>query len=53
VKGRVFRIGHVGDFNDLMLAATLSGVESGLALAGVPFERGGQSAAMRWLEENG
>src|SRR4030065_1143018 len=34
VKGKVFRIGHLGDFNDLMLAGTLSGVEMGLALAG-------------------
>jgi alanine-glyoxylate transaminase/serine-glyoxylate transaminase/serine-pyruvate transaminase len=36
LKGRVFRIGHLGDFNDLMLAGTLSGVEMGLAAAGVP-----------------
>ena len=39
-KGRAFRIGHLGDFNDLMLAGTLCGVEMGLALAGVPFRRG-------------
>ena len=37
LKGKVFRIGHLGDFNDLMLAGTLSGVEMGLAAAGVPF----------------
>ncbi len=52
VKGRLFRIGHLGDFNDLMLAATLSGVESGLALAGIPVERGGAEAALRNLEHS-
>ncbi len=36
LQGKVFRIGHLGDFNDLMLAGTLSGVEMGLAVAGVP-----------------
>src|SRR5947209_17149995 len=36
LAGRVFRIGHLGDFNDLMLMATLAGVEMGLELAGVP-----------------
>jgi alanine-glyoxylate transaminase / serine-glyoxylate transaminase / serine-pyruvate transaminase len=41
LKGRVFRIGHLGDFNDLMLMGTLYGVEMGLALAGVPVRRGG------------
>lgn len=51
VKGRLFRIGHLGDFNDLMLFGTLSGVESGLALAGIPVRRGGVEAAMRKLEE--
>jgi alanine-glyoxylate transaminase / serine-glyoxylate transaminase / serine-pyruvate transaminase len=51
LKGRVFRIGHVGDMNDLMLIATLAGVESGLALSGVPIARGGVDAAMRSLEE--
>ena len=49
LKGRVFRIGHLGDFNDLMLAGTLSGVEMGLAAAGVPFTRGGVSAALDYL----
>ena len=51
LKGRVFRIGHLGDFNDLALAATLSGVEMGLGLAGVPFERGGVDAALAFLAE--
>ena len=46
LKGRVFRIGHLGDFNDLMLAGTLSGVEMGLTLAGVPHSKGGVAAAL-------
>ena len=52
VKGRIFRIGHLGDFNDLMLMGTLAGVESGLALSGVPIRRGGVDAALRCLEES-
>jgi alanine-glyoxylate transaminase/serine-glyoxylate transaminase/serine-pyruvate transaminase len=48
-KGRVFRIGHLGDFNDLMLMGTLCGVEMGLVLAGVPIQRGGVEAAMARL----
>src|SRR2546427_2126210 len=48
-KGKVFRIGHLGDFNDLMLAGTLSGVEMGLAASGVPFKRGGVTAALEYL----
>ena len=47
----VFRIGHLGDFNDLMLAGTLSGIEMGLRLAGVPHERGGVEAALASLAE--
>jgi alanine-glyoxylate transaminase/serine-glyoxylate transaminase/serine-pyruvate transaminase len=50
LKGRVFRIGHLGDFNDLMLAGTLCGVEMGLDLAGVPHHRGGVEAAMDYLK---
>jgi len=46
LKGRVFRIGHLGDFNDLMLMGTLAGVEMGLHLAGVPHRQGGAAAAM-------
>jgi len=46
LKGQIFRIAHLGDFNDLMLAGTLSGVEMGLAAAGVPFTRGGVTAAL-------
>ena len=49
LKGRIFRIGHLGDFNDLMLAGTLCGVEMGLALAGVPHQRGGVDAALDYL----
>jgi len=49
LKGRVFRIGHLGDFNDLMLTGTLSGVEMGLAAAGVPFRSGGVTAALECL----
>jgi len=46
---RVFRIGHLGHFNDLMLMGTLSGVEMGLRLAGVPHNNGGVTAAMNSL----
>ncbi len=49
VAGTVFRIGHLGDFNDLMLVATLGGVEMGLELAGVPHQKGGVEAAMNHL----
>jgi alanine-glyoxylate transaminase/serine-glyoxylate transaminase/serine-pyruvate transaminase len=46
---RVFRIGHLGAFNDLMLAGTLSGVEMGLRLAGIPHKPGGVMAALDLL----
>ncbi len=46
---KVFRIGHLGDFNDLMLAGTLAGVEMGLSLAGIPHRPGGTQEAMRYL----
>src|SRR5438093_7557910 len=46
LQGKVFRIGHLGSFNDLMLAGTLAGVEMGLALAGVPHRKGGLTAAL-------
>lgn len=49
LKGKVFRIGHLGDFNDLMLAGTLSGIEMGLALANIPFSKGGVSEALDYL----
>ena len=49
LKGKVFRIGHLGDFNDLMLAGTLCGVEMGLSLAGIPYTKGGVMAAIDFL----
>lgn len=49
VKGRMFRIGHLGDLNDLTLVGTLGGVEMGLQLAGVPINAGGCQAAMAYL----
>ena len=49
LKGKVFRIGHLGDFNDLMLAGTLAGIEMGLAAADVPHTRGGITAALDYL----
>ena len=49
LKGRIFRIGHLGDFNDLMLMGTLAGVELGLARAGVPHRPAGVQAAMAAL----
>jgi len=49
VAGKVFRIGHLGWFNDLMLCGTLAGVEMGLALARVPHRRGGLQAAVDYL----
>jgi alanine-glyoxylate transaminase/serine-glyoxylate transaminase/serine-pyruvate transaminase len=49
LAGRVFRIGHLGSFNDLMLMGTLSGVEMGLRLAGVPHRTGGIMAAIESL----
>jgi alanine-glyoxylate transaminase/serine-glyoxylate transaminase/serine-pyruvate transaminase len=51
LAGKVFRIGHLGDFNDLMLAGTLAGCEMGLVLAGVPVKREGVQAALAWLAE--
>lgn len=51
LSDRVFRIGHLGDFNDLTLCATLAGVEMGLKKAGVPHRAGGVQAAMEYLAE--
>ena len=50
LKGKVFRIGHLGDLNDLTLLGTLAGVEMGLECAGVPHRKGGARAAMDYLE---
>ncbi|MGP1677226.1 MAG: pyridoxal-phosphate-dependent aminotransferase family protein [Giesbergeria sp.] len=51
LAGKVFRIGHLGDFNDLTLMGTLAGVEMGLALASVPYKQGGAQAALAYLTE--
>jgi len=51
LAGKVFRIGHLGDFNDLALMGTLCGVEIGLALAGVPHRKGGAQAALDCLAQ--
>jgi len=51
LAGKVFRIGHLGDFNDLTLAGTLAGVEMGLELAAVPHKKGGVLAALDHLAE--
>jgi alanine-glyoxylate transaminase/serine-glyoxylate transaminase/serine-pyruvate transaminase len=51
LTGRIFRIGHLGHFNDLMLAGTLSGVQMGLRLAGVPVAGDGVAAALALLEK--
>jgi alanine-glyoxylate transaminase/serine-glyoxylate transaminase/serine-pyruvate transaminase len=49
LAGKAVRIGHLGSFNDLMLAGTLSGIEMGLRLAGVPYRPGGVMAALECL----
>ena len=51
LSGKVFRIGHLGDMNDLTLCGTLAGIEMGLAVAGVPHRKGGAQAAMDYLAE--
>lgn len=51
VKGKVFRIGHLGDLNDLTLLGALAGVEMGLVLSGVPVNQGGAQAAMVSLRD--
>lgn len=50
VQGKLFRIGHLGDFNDVMLLGTLSGIEMGLHIAGVPHCSGGAQAALDFLK---
>jgi len=50
MKGKIFRIGHLGDLNDLMLIGTLAGVEMGLHAADVPHRSGGVQAAMEFLQ---
>lgn len=53
LQDRVFRIGHLGEFNELMLAGTLGGVEMGLAAAGVPHTPGGVTQALQYLAGSG
>ena len=53
LAGKVFRIGHLGDFNDLMLSGTLAGVEMGLKRAGVPYKAGGVQVALDYLATTG
>ena len=52
LNDRVFRIGHLGDFSDLMLVGTLGGVEMGLRAAGMPHRPGGVQAALDYLAGN-
>ncbi len=49
LSGKVFRIGHLGDFNDLMLMGTLTGIEMGFDLAGIPHQKGGAARASEAL----
>ena len=51
LAGKIFRIGHLGHFNDLTLAGTLGGVQMGLQLAGTPIKPGGVEAALEHLRE--
>ncbi len=53
LKGEVFRIGHLGHFNELMLAGTLCGIEMGLSAAGAGFSKGGVAAALEYLVRQG
>ncbi len=53
IAGQVFRIGHLGDLNDLMLLGTLGGVEMGLELSGIAHQDGGVEAAMKFLVQTG
>ena len=53
IADTVFRIGHLGDFNDLAMLGTLAGVEMGLGLADVPHKQGGVQAAMTYLSGQG
>ncbi|MFZ9219767.1 MAG: pyridoxal-phosphate-dependent aminotransferase family protein, partial [Candidatus Fonsibacter ubiquis] len=51
IKGKVFRIGHLGDFNDLMLAGVLAGVEMGLKKNKIPYKSGGLMSAIDYLSK--
>ena len=52
LQGKVFRIGHLGDFNDLMLLGTLNGIEMGLSISNIPFQKGGVEKASQFLKES-
>lgn len=52
LQGWVFRIGHLGDFNDLTLLGTLGGVEMGLSRFGIPHSKGGVQAAIEYLSRS-
>ena len=52
LAGKVFRIGHLGDFNDLMLMGTLNGLEMGFEMAGIPYQKGGITKATKILINN-
>ena len=51
MQGKLFRIGHLGDINELTLAGALAGIEMGLKLAGVPHRAGGMAAALDYLSD--
>ena len=52
LQGKVFRIGHLGDFNELMLLGTLNGIEMGLSISNIPFQKGGVEKASQFLKES-
>ena len=51
IAGKAFRIGHLGDTNELTVLGALTGVEMGFELAGVPYKKGGVAAAMSYIAE--
>ena len=51
MKGKIFRIGHLGDFNELMLAGTLAGIEMGLKNSKIPYKPGGIMSALNFLSK--
>ena len=52
LQGKVFRIGHLGDFNDLMLLGTLNGIEMGLSMSNITHQKGGVEKASQFLRES-
>jgi alanine-glyoxylate transaminase/serine-glyoxylate transaminase/serine-pyruvate transaminase len=50
LAGKVFRIGHLGECNELTLLGALTGIEMGFSIAGIPYRAGGVAAAMKYLE---